>query len=171
LLTARAGLEDRIEGLETGADAYLAKPFDSRELLVSIRNLIEQRRLLRDKFRRELLVSPKDITTTSLDEKILRSAIQIVDNNMSDSSFNIDELCKQMAMSRSTLNRKLQALTGLPTNEFIRTLRLKRARQLLSKNYATVAEIAYEVGFNNPSYFSECFRLQFGKLPSEIFSS
>lgn len=167
LLTARAGQEDKLEGLEIGADDYLTKPFDARELNIRVKNLIAQRQRLRERFSREITVQPKDITVTSIDEKFLQQALDTVEENMSDSDFQIDQFCRAIGMSRSTLNRKLRALTGLSTNVFIRTLRLKRAAQLLEKKSATIVEIAYEVGFNNPSYFAECFRQQFGKPPSE----
>lgn len=167
LLTARAGQEDKLEGLETGADDYLTKPFDARELQIRVKNLIEQRQRLRERFSREITVQPKDITVTSIDEKFLQQALDTVEANISDSDFQIDQFCHAIGMSRSTLNRKLRALTGLSTNGFIRTLRLKRAAQLLEQKSATIVEIAYEVGFNNPSYFAECFRQQFGKPPSE----
>jgi DNA-binding response OmpR family regulator len=171
LLTARASGESKIEGLETGADDYLTKPFDAKELRVRVNNLIEQRRKLQERFRREITVQPGDITVTSIDEKFLQRAINIVEEKISNSDFNIDQFCSEIGMSRPTLNRKLRALTGLSTNEFIRTLRLKRASQLLQQKSATIIEIAYEVGFNNPSYFAECFRKQFGKSPSEYASN
>ncbi|RMD98959.1 MAG: DNA-binding response regulator, partial [Calditrichaeota bacterium] len=171
LLTARAGQEDKLEGLEIGADDYLTKPFDARELNIRVKNLIEQRQRLRERFSREITVQPKEITVTSIDEKLLQRAIDIVEENMSNSEFDIDQFCRAIGMSRSTLNRKLRALTGLSTNGFIRTLRLKRASLLLQKKSATIVEIAYEVGFNNPSYFAECFRQQFGKSPSEYTST
>ena len=171
LLTARTGQEDRLEGLETGADDYLTKPFDALELTVRAKNLIEQRQRLRERFGREMTVQPKDITVTSIDEEFLQRAINIVEENISKSDFDIDQFCREMAMSRSTLNRKLRALTDFSTNGFIRTLRLKRASQLLQEKNATVVEIAYEVGFNNPSYFAECFRTQFGASPSEYASN
>lgn len=167
LLTARASKESKIEGLETGADDYVVKPFDAEELIARSRNLIQQRQKLRERFSREITVKPKDITVTSIDEQFLQRAINIVEENISNGDFNIDQFCSEIGMSRPTLNRKLRALTGFSTNEFIRTLRLKRASQLLEKRSATIVEIAYEVGFNNPSYFAECFRDQFGKLPSE----
>ncbi|MCL4704711.1 response regulator [bacterium] len=170
LLTARAGQEDKLEGLEIGADDYLTKPFDARELQIRVKNLIAQRQRLRERFSREMSVQPKDITVTSIDEKFLQQALDIVEENISDSDFQIEQFCRAIGMSRSTLNRKLRALTGLSTNVFIRTLRLKRAAQLLEKKSATIVEIAYEVGFNNPSYFAECFRQQFGKPPSEYTS-
>ncbi|KAA3619565.1 MAG: response regulator [Calditrichaeota bacterium] len=170
LLTARAGQMDKLVGLETGADDYLTKPFDARELNIRAKNLIEQRRNLRERFSREVTIKPSEITVTSIDEQFLQQAIEIVEQNIANSAFDIDQFCKNIAMSRSTLNRKLRALTGSSTNEFIRILRLKRAAQLLQQKNATIVEIAYEVGFNNPSWFAECFREQFGTSPSEYNS-
>ncbi len=171
LLTARASRESKLEGLETGADDYLTKPFDAEELSVRVKNLLTQRQRLWDRFRHDLSVQPKEITITSLDEKLLQQALAIVEMNIANTDFQIDDFCSEMGMSRSTLNRKLRALTGLSSNQFIRTVRLKRASQLLANKSATVVEIAYEVGFNNPSYFAECFRAQFGKSPSEYVES
>ncbi len=170
LLTARASRESKLEGLEIGADDYLVKPFDADELIVRVRNLIDQRQKLRQRFGREITVQPKDITVTSVDEEFLQRAINIVERNISKNDFQIDQFCREMNMSRSTLNRKVRALTDLSTSGFIRTLRLKRASRLLEQKAATIVEIAYEVGFSNPSYFAECFRKQFGKSPSEFAS-
>ncbi|MBD3289183.1 response regulator, partial [candidate division KSB1 bacterium] len=170
LLTARALKESRVEGFESGADDYVVKPFDAEELMVRAKNLIKQRQQLRERFSREITVQPKDITVSSIDELFLQRALSIVEENISNSDFKIDQFSHQIGMSRPTLNRKLRAVTGLSTNEFIRTMRLKRARQLLEKRSATIIEIAYEVGFNNPSYFAECFREQFGEPPSKYIS-
>ncbi len=167
LLTAKASGESKIEGLETGADDYLTKPFDTRELLVRIRTLIEQRRRLQEKFRREILVQPGDITVTSLDEQLLQRAIDTVEKNISDPAFDTVRMAKDVGMSRMLLNTKLKALTGQPTGEFIRTLRLKRAAQLLQQGYGNVTQVAFAVGFQSLSYFAKTFRKQFGHSPSD----
>jgi response regulator RpfG family c-di-GMP phosphodiesterase len=167
LLTARAAGEDKIAGLETGADDYIAKPFSMQELQVRVKNLIEQRRKLRALFRKKIDVQPGEVTVTSMDEQFLQRAMAIIEAHIDDSAFGVDGFSKEMAMSRQHLNRKMQALTDLSARDFIRTFRLKRAAQLLEKKSATVLEIAYAVGFTNPSYFSDCFRDLFGKLPSE----
>jgi len=166
LLTAKASSESKIEGLETGADDYLTKPFDTHELKVRINNLIEQRRKLQEKFRKEITLSPRDITVTSIDQQIVQRAIDVVEKNISDPDFDTAMMAKEVGMSRTLLNTKLKALTGLPTGEFIRTLRLKRAAQLLQQGYGNVTQVAYDVGFQNLSYFAKAFREQFGQSPS-----
>ena len=171
LLTAKASGESKIEGLETGADDYVTKPFDNRELQVRIKNLIKQRRKLQEKFRKEFTVSPRDITVTSIDEQLLQKAIDVVEKNISDPNFDTVMMAKEAGISRTLLNTKLRALTGLPTGEFIRTLRLKRAAQLLQQGYGNVTQVAYDVGFQNLSYFAKAFREQFGQSPSHYTSN
>jgi len=167
LLTARASAESKIKGLELGADDYLIKPFDRTELLVRAKNLTEQRRKLREKFSRDIFLHPSEIAVSSYDQRFLRRAMEIIEQHLSNPDFDITTLTREVGMSRMQLHRKLLALTNKSANNFIRSLRLKRAAELLRQHYGNVAQIAYEVGFNNPSYFAECFRKQFGKLPSE----
>ena len=167
LLTARASGESKLEGLETGADAYLIKPFDAKELQVRIKNLIEQRRELRERFSREITLQPQDIAITSTDERFLQRALNLIEKHLDNPDFDLATFTKNIGMSRTHLHRKLHALTNQSPTEFVRTIRLKRAASLLKQNYGNVAEITYKVGFNNPAYFAECFRKQFGQLPSE----
>lgn len=171
LLTAKASTDNKLDGLEKGADDYLIKPFNAKELLVRMKNLIEQRKKLRERFSRELTLKPKDITVTSADEKWLTKLMEIVENHLSDSSFDTPMLAKKIGLSRSQLHRKLVALTDQAPNQFIRLMRLRRAAQLLEQKSGNITEIAYEVGFNNISYFSSRFREQFGVLPSEYKNS
>lgn len=168
MLTAKADRDSKVHGLETGADDYLIKPFDAAELLARVHNLIKLRQQLRERFGREITLQPKDIAVTSMDEQFLTRAMQIVEEHMSDSQLGVEFLAHKIGMSRVHLNRKLRALTDQTANEFIRTLRLQRAAQLLQRKSATVLEIAYAVGFNNPSHFAECFAKQFGVLPSKF---
>ena len=170
LLTAKSEQESKIEGLETGADDYLTKPFDTRELLVRIKNLIEQRRKLQEKFRREIIVNPGDITVTSIDEQLLQRAIDTVENNISDPALDTTAMAKEVGVSRMLLHKKLKALTGQSTGEFIRTLRLKRAAQLLLQGHGNVTQVAFDVGFQSLSYFAKTFRKQFGQSPSQYSS-
>ena len=167
LLTALSAQDKRLTGLETGADDYLTKPFDSRELLVRTQNLIASRRLLHERFSREIRVQPKDITVTSADEKFLLRVISVVEASLSNADFTPDQFGREVGLSRMQLHRKLVALTGQSSGDFIRIMRLKRAAQLLEGQAGNVSEIAYDVGFNTMSYFSKCFREQFGVSPNE----
>jgi signal transduction histidine kinase/DNA-binding response OmpR family regulator len=173
LLTAKADLESRIEGLETGADEYLSKPFNSVELQIRARNLIRSREILRERYTasKKLILEPKEISITSLDEKFLKNIIQVIEENMSDSSFRVETLAKQLEMDQMAMYRKIKALTGQTAVEFLRTLRLKRAAQLLRQQKLTVSEVTYLVGFNDLQYFRTCFRKLFGVSPSEYMSS
>ncbi len=167
LLTSKAETNSRILGLETGADDYLTKPFNSAELLLRIKNLIDQRKKLREKFSRQIKLEPKDVTVTSTDEKFLTRVLEIVEKNVSNENFSAEDFAENVGMSKTHLNRKLNALTETSANEFIRTYRLKKAARLLSGKSGNISEIAYEVGFSNPSYFAESFKKLFGYSPSE----
>jgi len=167
ILTGKASAESKIEGLSTRADDYVVKPFNVAELRLRIRNLIDTRKKLREKFSKELVVNPGEIVTTSADEKFLIKALKAVEDNMSNDEFGTDEFCIAVNMSRANVHRKLKALTGQSTTEFIRTIRLKRAAQLLLQKAGSVSEIAYETGFNNLSYFTRCFKEVYGVIPSE----
>ena len=163
LLTAKAGQENKIEGLETGADDYLTKPFDAKELLVRVKNLIELRRKLRERFKASVPLKPGEIAVTSMDDVFLNKVMAAVEQHMGDEDFHIEELGAVVGMSRVQLHRKLTALTNQGPGEFIRYIRLHRALELLQKDAGTISEIAYKVGFSDPSYFSKCFHKQFGK--------
>jgi signal transduction histidine kinase/ligand-binding sensor domain-containing protein/DNA-binding NarL/FixJ family response regulator len=168
LLTAKAGTESKIEGLETGADDYLVKPFDAKELLVRVRNLIELRRKLRERFSASQVLKPGEIAVTSMDDTFLQKVMAVVESHIGDENFSVEHLGKEVGMSRSQVHRKLTALTGQAPSEFIRYMRLHRAKDLLTKKAGTVSEIAYMVGFSGVSYFTKCFQEQFGALPSEV---
>ncbi|HNS18750.1 MAG TPA: response regulator [Bacteroidales bacterium] len=172
LLTARASKESRIEGLETGADDFVTKPFDAEELLVRIRNLIDQRKKLRERYRQdlELLQPARAGEVLSMDEKFLRKAKAVVEKQLSDPEFGVEGFASDMALSRSQLSRKLNALVGQSVTEFIRILRLNYALGLLKKKAGTISEIAYDSGFNNLTYFSISFKKQFGLSPTEYMN-
>jgi len=171
MLTARASLDDKVKGLETGADDYVSKPFNMKELLARSRNLIEQRRKLRERFSREITLEPRDIVITSLDERFLQRAITITEKHIGEEDFSVNRFCEEMNMSRSTLFRKLYALTGQSSMEFVNTIRLKRAATLLRQNFGNVTIVALEVGFTNPSHFAKIFKKQFGIEPREYVKS
>ena len=167
LLTAKSTAEDELKGLRTGADAYVVKPFKLDILRAQLLNIYLQRERLKQRFRQEVILAPKDITVTSADEEFLKKAMSFIEDHMADSEFNVEALVKEMHISRSKLYLKLKALTGQSSSEFIRTVRLKRAIQLLEKSDYTIKEIMYMTGFNTASYFSKCFKKQFGVVPSE----
>ena len=169
LLTAKAAKEDRLEGLELGADDFLTKPFDPEELQIRIKNLISQRRNLRTGYLKKLHLHPekKEMPAISMDEEYLRKAMTVVEKHMADPQFNVERFGEFMAMSRMQLHRKITALTGQSASEFIRNLRLLKAARMLKQKAATISEIAYDTGFTSPSYFTECFKKYFGVSPKE----
>jgi len=167
LLTGRASGESKIEGLETGADDYLIKPFDNKELLVRVKNLIRQRQKLRELFRKEILIEPRKISVTSMDEEFLQRVFDTIETYITDEDFSVENLSSEVGLSSSQLLRKIKALTDYSPNELINVMRLKRAASLIIKKHGTIAEICYDVGFSNPNYFTKCFRKQFGCPPSE----
>jgi signal transduction histidine kinase/ligand-binding sensor domain-containing protein/DNA-binding response OmpR family regulator len=167
LLTARTALMYKIDGLETGADDYVTKPFNMQLLSLRIKNLIQTREALREKFGRTFDFSPSAVAVSSLDERFLQNLLETVERHIDESEFSIDDLAHALAMSRIQLYRKLKALTGETPNNVIRTIRLKRAAQLLATRQFNVSEVAYKVGFTDLKYFRERFREQFGVNPGE----
>ncbi|HYC87275.1 MAG TPA: ATP-binding protein, partial [Chryseosolibacter sp.] len=170
LLTARTADEQKLEGFDMGANDYITKPFNFEILLSRIRNLIAQREVFQKKFQKHLDVRASDIPITSLDEKLIGNAIKVVEQHIGDPDFSVEELSREMGMSRVHLYKKLLSLTGKSPIEFIRAIRLQRAAQLLEKSQLTVAEVAYQVGFNNPKYFTKYFKDEFNMLPSAYAS-
>jgi DNA-binding response OmpR family regulator len=167
LLTAKSEEADKIKGLEVGADDYILKPFSSKQLLIRIEKLIELRRNLRVRYSGKTQISPNEIALTSTDEKFLQKIQKIVDDDLADSNFTVEEFCKKLGMSRMQLHRKLTALTGLSTTAFIRDQRLRLAIQRLEKSGESISEIAYSVGFSSPSYFIKCFKETYQMTPNE----
>jgi signal transduction histidine kinase/ligand-binding sensor domain-containing protein/DNA-binding NarL/FixJ family response regulator len=168
LLTAKAAKEDKLEGYGLGADEYLMKPFEPKELEARIKNLIKQRQRLHEHFRNKGIVELDHDKISSIDEKFLRRAFDLIHQNISDPSFNVEAFGEKMGMSRSVLHKKIVSLAGEPPVEFIRRIRLSYATKLIEKKFGNLSEISLEVGFNNPAYFSECFKKQFGITPSHF---
>ena len=166
LLTARTSEEQKMQGFELGADDYITKPFNFEILQSRIRNLIHQREIFHKDFRRQIEVKATDIKITSMDEKLIQNAIKFVEEKISDADFSVEDLSRELGMSRVHLYKKLLSLTGKAPLEFIRTIRLQRAAQLLEKSQLTISEVAYKVGFNSPKYFAKYFKDEFGMLPS-----
>ena len=168
LLTAKAGEKDKLSGLETGADDYLTKPFNSKELHVRVRNLIKLRRKLQERFQKEDLLKPREIHAPSAEKAFLLRMMRVLEENLGLEEFGVESLSDALGMGRRQLNRKIKAITGETPTDFIRSVRLQRAKQLLESKSGTVSEIAFQTGFGSLSYFSKAFKDQFGKLPSEI---
>ena len=167
LLTARVESADKVEGLETGADDYLLKPFVAGELLVRIKNLIIQREKLRAYYQQTFRFEMGKAGFTSADQVFISKINAIIDLHLSEAEYSIERFTREVGFSHSQLTRKLEGLTGLTPSLFIRARRLWHAKILLDQKSGTVSQIAYDCGFNNLSYFSRSFRLQFGQLPSE----
>ena len=167
LLTARASILYQTEGMETGADDYLTKPFNPTLLKLRVKNLITSRKRLREKFSQNLALEPHEIAITSPDQSLLRRAIDAVEKHMDDAEFDVSMLAKEIGISRPVLYRKLPSITDNTPNEFIRIIRLKRAAQILTKVDISISDVCYQTGFKTPKYFSKCFRDFFGILPSQ----
>ena len=166
LLTALGSEASRLAGLGLGADDYLTKPFRPAELLARVRNLVAGRRQLRQRFGREVTLQPRDIALTSADERFLTRALAVVETHLADPDFSTERFADDMAVSRMQLHRKLKALTDQSATGFVRTLRLRRAAQLLGAGAMNVAEAADATGFGNLSHFARHFRELHGVLPS-----
>jgi DNA-binding response OmpR family regulator len=167
LLTAKAAEENIIKGLETGADDYITKPFNTKMLMARIRNLIELRRHWQQTWNREMTLQPTGMTVSEVDKKFIKELKQVMEKNIPDTEFNVDQLCRKLYMSHATLYRKIHALTGETPTDFIRSYRLKRGAELLKKGVGTVLEVALEVGFSSANYFTKCFKKKFHQLPTE----
>jgi two-component system, sensor histidine kinase ChiS len=167
MLTAKAGQENKIEGLETGIEAYLTKPFSVKELQVQVRTLIRERKKLRQRFASAAIIKPSEVSVVPADQVFLEKAMRALENRLDDELFRVEALAEAMNMSASQLNRKLNAMVGQSAGKFIQTLRLQRAAGLLRQKAGTVADIAYQVGFTDQAYFARAFKKQFGCSPSE----
>ena len=168
LLTAVASRDTRMAGLETGADDYLAKPFEWPELATRVRNLVEGRKRLRHRFARTMFPPGPGARVASMDQVFLTHVTTAIEKSMGDEAYSVEALARDVAMSYSQLHRKLTALLGRSPNQLIRSMRLNRAKDLLERNTGTVSEISYMVGFGSPAYMTKCFREEFGIVPSDV---
>lgn len=170
MLTAKAALEDRLEGFDVGADEYLAKPFNTEELQVRVRNLLKQRQLLQQKYSQQntiLEAQKPPMEVLSMDEQFVQKTKTILENYFSESNFDVEKFASEMGVTSVQLRRKLKALTGQTITEYVRNYRLEKAAELLLNKTGTISEIAYQVGFESLPYFSKVFLEKFGKTPSE----
>jgi YesN/AraC family two-component response regulator len=168
ILTAKADRGSKMEGLHTGADDYIIKPFDAEELLIRVENLIRQRRKLRDKFRREFIESdPFTKVIPDMEGEFITRIVDCIKKHLSEPEFGVEQLAGEIGFSRSQLYRKLRSLTGYVPNRFIRDIRLKHAVRMFCEGNRNITQVLYSVGFNTPSYFSKSFRELYGMNPSD----
>lgn len=170
LLTAKGDKESKLEGLSIKIDDYLIKPFDNDELLVRINNLIQNRKLLQEKFGKNLLNDPEKIDIPSLDQQFINKVRAVIEERLDDADLSVDELAKIVGVSRSQLHRKIVALSGKSTSVFIRNIRLRKAYLLLENQVANISEISDQVGFSSPSYFNKCFKELYGVTPKQVIN-
>lgn len=169
MLTFKSEISDRLEGIKLGADAYLAKPFSLEELHLTIDNLIDNVRRLKGKFSGALKQDDKveKIEVKGNDEELMERIMKVVNENMSDSGFNVEKMCDEVGVSRTQLHRKLKEMTGVPTSEFLRNIRLNEAARLIREHKINITQVSYMVGFANNSHFSTAFKKYFGMSPTE----
>ncbi|HEY8938293.1 MAG TPA: two-component regulator propeller domain-containing protein [Cyclobacteriaceae bacterium] len=171
LLTARSNEQQHLEGLKVGAEDYITKPFNFEVLEARIENLLARQQKSQKSLRKTLDVKASELQITPLDEKFIEKAIKCVEKNVSSTSFSVEDLGEELGISRAYVFKKIQVLTGKTPLEFIRTIRLQHAAQLLEKSQLSVREVAYKVGFNSPKYFTKYFKEQFNVLPSNYAAS
>ncbi|MEJ2617284.1 MAG: response regulator, partial [Ignavibacteriaceae bacterium] len=170
LLTARNAVTDKLEGLKTGADDYIMKPFEAAELKARIKNLLEQRQRIHKHFQ-QMGYFIDHVSVNSTDQKFLQGVFSTINNYLSDENFGVKKLAEDMAVSRSLLHKKLISLVGESPSDLIKRIRLNKAAKLIEQKTGNISEIAYEVGFSNPSYFAKCFQIQFGFGPSQYHTN
>lgn len=168
MLTAKTTVEDRMEGIGYGADAYMVKPFDMRLLELRLAQLITSRKLIFDKYFSNISGSEENANTTSIDKEFIQKVLNYISENISNSNLSVELLASHVNLSRSQLYRKIKTLTGQTVNEFLRKIRLEKAKQILETGSSNIGEVCYKVGFSSPSYFTKCFKAHFGILPTEI---
>jgi YesN/AraC family two-component response regulator len=171
LLTARTAQENKIQGLEAGADDYLGKPFDSQDLRIRVLNLIESRRLLREKFseKQEMLIyNSEEVVQNPVDKKFIDKVLDIFAQNFSDEQYGVDQMADAFSISKRQLHRKLNAISGLSPGKMLQNYRLQKATELLKNSELQVKEVGFMVGFSSQSYFNKSFKNHFGTTPKEF---
>ena len=168
MLTARADHESNLSNIRKGADHYVNKPFEMAELKVRVESLLEQRKRIREHHQTQFLIEPKSESISSYDDRFLQEVGDLLQHNLGNSDFTVDEFAQQMNMSRVQLHRKMKAIIGYNASDFIRQYRLKKAYEYLLNKKGTVSEIAYDVGFSNLSYFTKAFKMVYKITPSKL---
>ncbi len=167
MLTAKTEEESMLEGLTSGADSYLIKPFNINVLEAQVSSLIKSIKTFKKRYSQQFVIGPNEETITPMDEKFLKKLIEIIENNIADTSFDVPQLIESMHMSHSIILKKVKVLTGLSLVEFIRSMRIKKAAQIFKQDKLSVSEVGFMVGFSDPKYFSKCFTREIGKKPTD----
>ena len=170
LLTAKATVEDQIEGIATGADVYITKPFSVRYLIAHVNQIVDSRKKLYSRFSQEVYLLPGKVASNEIDQAFLQKAIDYVIDHIQNPQLGVDSIADLFHLSRMQVYRKLKALTGKSVVDFIRMVRIKQALKLMETHQYTLSEIAFQTGFNSASYFTKCFKDQYGKAPSEYLA-
>ncbi len=168
MLTAKALSEDWVKGIDSGADVYLSKPFEMKVLRSQLRQLIRSRQLLFNKYFGTIVHTDIPDNASSLDKDFIVKVLKYIHDNIDDSKLNVEHLAEELLLSRSQLYRKIKALTGQTANEFLKSVRLEKAKEMIENTNDSIGEISFKVGFSSPSYFTSCFKTHFGILPTEI---
>lgn len=168
MLTAKAMTDDWVKGIDSGADVYLTKPFDMKVLKAQLKQIVVSRQLLLDKYFKDTRNVKIPENTSPIDKKFITKVLDYINNNLSDESLNVEQLADELFLSRSQLYRKIKALTGYTANEFLRKIRLEKAKEMIENGHESISEVGFKVGFSSPSYFTKCFKSHFGILPTEI---
>lgn len=173
MLTAKSGIQDRVDGLSLGADAYISKPFHIEEVEMQISNLIANRQRLRGKYSgmQEQKESVETVEMDNADEKLMERVMEVINKNMNNADLSMDQLAQEVGLSRTHLHRKIKELTGVSPGDFVRSIRLREAARLLKERQGFVSQIAYSTGFNSPSVFSSAFKKAYGLSPSEYIEN
>jgi DNA-binding response OmpR family regulator len=168
MLTAKDALESRIQGVESGADFYFAKPLSIQLLTLTIRNLLNQKVKLKERYFKDYYAEAKDLVHTKKDKEFMDQLITIIESHLTNPEMDIDYICTQMGMSRTRLYQKIKHISGQSTGEFIRTVRFRKAAQLMTHHDISLTEVMYSVGIQTQSYFTKAFKKEFGKTPSQF---
>jgi AraC-like DNA-binding protein len=168
MVTSKGMQIDKVKGIDSGADVYLNKPFNMRVLKSHLNQLITSRQVLFDKYFNSVSTTINSDHTTSLDKEFMNNVLNYINENINDEKLNVENLAGELLLSRSKLYRKIKALTGDTANEFIRKIRLEKAKQIIETTEYTISEVCYKVGFSSPSYFTKCFKDYFEFLPTEL---
>ena len=171
MLTARVAEEHHIEGLESGADLSLTKPFSVLVLQTYISNLLKAKDLLRQVYSQKIYLEPTNVEVGTVDKQFIERFMEIVEENLGNAEFNVSHLSRELGMSKAVLYKKFDALVHIPIGEFIKTMRLKKAAIILANDKLNINQVAWEVGFNDSKYFSKEFKKYHGKTPSEYLSA